>query len=162
MNSVTKICHSVKGLEPLPHSHLLCKSPACYHSTNLTHVRDRIFKLSPIHASMIIIFPEFAEFSESYAPFRKNPIKRVKSSIPYTKSVYSLGIYGEICHVSCRLTEILHPLQDTWISCAVQFEINVDSFSHRLYRYSSKWRDFHLIRWIRQNHPCMNWDPFTV
>ena len=77
-NSVTKICHSVKGLKPLPPSHLLCKRPACYHSTNTTHVRDRIFKLSPIHASVISIFPEFAEFSESYAPFSKNPIRLLR------------------------------------------------------------------------------------
>ena len=38
-------------------------------------MRDRIFKLSPIHASVIISFPEFAEFSES-SPFRKNSIDR--------------------------------------------------------------------------------------
>ena len=69
LNSVTKICHSVKGLEP---SHLLCKRPACYHNASTTHVEDRTFKLSPIHASVIISFPEFAEFSESSAPFRKN------------------------------------------------------------------------------------------
>ena len=32
-------------------------------------MRDRNFELKPIHASMIISFPEF---TESYAPFRKN------------------------------------------------------------------------------------------
>ena len=63
---------TVKGLEPLPTSHLLCQRPACYHSVRKTNVIDSIFKLNPIHASMIISFPEFAEFSESYAPFRKN------------------------------------------------------------------------------------------
>ena len=35
--------------------HLLCKSPGWYHSTSKTHLRDRIFKLNPIHAS----FSEF-------------------------------------------------------------------------------------------------------
>ena len=45
---------TVKGLEPLPISHLLCLRPACYHSTSKTHVRDRNFNLNPIHASMII------------------------------------------------------------------------------------------------------------
>ena len=39
-------------------------------------MRDRIFKLSPIHASVIFQifteFVEFTEFNESYAPFRKN------------------------------------------------------------------------------------------
>ena len=33
--------------------HLLCKRPGCYHSTTKTHVRDRIFKLFQIHASVI-------------------------------------------------------------------------------------------------------------
>ena len=42
----------------------MCKRPGCYHSTSKTHVRDRILKLSPIHASVTIRFPEFAEFSE--------------------------------------------------------------------------------------------------
>ena len=59
LNSVTKYVITVKGLEPLPTSYLLC-------------VRDRIFKLRLIHASVIIRFPKFAEFSQSYAPFRKN------------------------------------------------------------------------------------------
>ena len=52
--------------------HLLCKRPGRYHNTSKTHVRDRIFKSSPIHASMIIRFPGFAELGESSAPFRKN------------------------------------------------------------------------------------------
>ena len=73
-----KICHPVKGFEPLPPSHPLCERPACYHSASLTHVRDRNFKLSSIHAPVIISFPELAEFSESYAPFRKNSIVGAK------------------------------------------------------------------------------------
>ena len=44
----------------------------CYHSASKTHVRNRIFKLSPIHASVIFRFPEFAEFSKNSALFRKN------------------------------------------------------------------------------------------
>ena len=53
----------VKGLE---FCHLLCKRPGCYHSTNKTHVRDRIFKLSPIHASV--------QFNGSSAPLRTSSI----------------------------------------------------------------------------------------
>ena len=71
-----KFVSAVKGLN-LPLSHLLCKSPGCYHSASnsKTHVRDRIFKSSPIHhASVIVNFPEFVEFSESSAPSRKNSI----------------------------------------------------------------------------------------
>ena len=40
---------SLKGLE----SATSCvRDPGCYHSTSKTHVRDRIFKLNPIHASV--------------------------------------------------------------------------------------------------------------
>ena len=73
-NSVTKICHYSKRIRTP--SHLLCNEPTCYHSASQTHVKGKIFKLSPIHASVIISFPEFAEFSESSAPFRKNTNSR--------------------------------------------------------------------------------------
>ena len=71
MNSVTEKFVYSKRIRTC---HLLCKRPGCYHSASKTHVRDRIFKLRPIHASLIISFPEFTEFSESSAPFRKNSI----------------------------------------------------------------------------------------
>ena len=44
------ICHYSKRTQTC---HLLCKRPGCYHSASKIHVRDRIFKLSPIHASLI-------------------------------------------------------------------------------------------------------------
>ena len=65
------ICHYSKRVQTC---HLLCKRPGWYHSTSKIHVRDRIFKLSAIHASAIFRFPEFAEFSESSALFRKTPL----------------------------------------------------------------------------------------
>ena len=37
-------------------------------------MRDRIFKLSPIYASVIIRFGKFSEFNETSAPFRENSI----------------------------------------------------------------------------------------
>ena len=37
--------------------YLLCKRPGGYHSTSKTHVRNRIFKLSPIHTSVIYQIP---------------------------------------------------------------------------------------------------------
>ena len=33
--------------------HLLCERPGSYRSASKTQVRDRIFKLTPIHASVI-------------------------------------------------------------------------------------------------------------
>ena len=70
------ICHYSKRAQTC---HLLCKRPGCYHSTSKTHLKGRIFKLSPIHASVFKIrFPEFAEFTEfkeSSAQFKKNSIE---------------------------------------------------------------------------------------
>ena len=37
--------------------HLLCKRLGCYHSTSRTQVAERIFELSPIHASLIYQSP---------------------------------------------------------------------------------------------------------
>ena len=37
--------------------HLLFKRSRCFHSTSKTSVRDRIFKLSPIHALVIYYIP---------------------------------------------------------------------------------------------------------
>ena len=37
--------------------HLLCERPGCYDSASKTHVRDRISKLRPFHASVIYRIP---------------------------------------------------------------------------------------------------------
>ena len=72
LNSVTKIfVITVKELEPTTQPPLVWETrmlPQCQQDT----YRDRIFKLSQIHVSVIFKFPEFAEFSESSAIFRKN------------------------------------------------------------------------------------------
>ena len=65
--SDNSICHYSKRAWTF---HLLCKRPGCYHGK--THVGDWILKLNPNHASVIIRFPDFAEFSEISAPFGKN------------------------------------------------------------------------------------------
>ena len=49
-----KNCHYTKSAWTC---HLLCKRPGCYHSTSKTHVRDRNFKMSSIHASVIYLIP---------------------------------------------------------------------------------------------------------
>ena len=51
--------------------YFLCHEPACYNSARMIHVWDRIFKLTQFHASVIICFHEFAEFSKSYTEFGK-------------------------------------------------------------------------------------------
>ena len=67
------ICHYRKRVW----GHLLYKRPRYYHNTSKTHVRDRILKLTPIHASVIYLISESAEvigFNKSSAPFRKSSI----------------------------------------------------------------------------------------
>ena len=48
------ICHYNKRVWT---HNLLCQRQGCYHSASKTHVRDRIFKLTPIHASVIYQIP---------------------------------------------------------------------------------------------------------
>ena len=51
-----------------------CERPRCYHSSSQINVRDRIFKLTQIHASVIINLPEFAEFNEFLFHLGKTPV----------------------------------------------------------------------------------------
>ena len=70
LDSVTKIfVITVKGLKPATQPPLVCETVPQYQQDTC---RDRIFKLCPIQASVIFRFPEFPEFSESSALFRKN------------------------------------------------------------------------------------------
>ena len=70
LNSVTKKLSLLqKDSNP---SHLLCERPACYHSA--THMRDRIFKLSSIHASVIYLIPWIRWIQWKFLSFRKNSI----------------------------------------------------------------------------------------
>ena len=72
LNSVTKIfVITVKELEPATRPRLVRKTRMLPQHQQDT-CRDRIFKLSPIHGSVIFRFPEFTEFGESSALFRKN------------------------------------------------------------------------------------------
>ena len=55
LNSVTKIFDiTAKGLEPATSC---VRDPGCYHSASKTHMRDKIFKFSPIHVSVIYQIP---------------------------------------------------------------------------------------------------------
>ena len=70
LNSVTKI-FVIKRVRTC---HLLCKRRGCYHSTSKTHVRDRIFKLNLIHASVIY---QISWIQWIPVPFRENSIIQV-------------------------------------------------------------------------------------
>ena len=72
---------TVKG----PPNHLLCKRPGWYHCSSKIYVRDRVFKLSPIYASLIHQIPWFYWIP---APFRENStdILFILISCPWNKS----------------------------------------------------------------------------
>ena len=57
---------SLEGLEPAA---FLCWRPGCYHSTCETHVKDRNFKLTSTHASVIYQIRRIHWIS---VPFREN------------------------------------------------------------------------------------------
>ena len=57
--------------------YLLCKRPRCYLSTSKTQVAEIIFKLSPIHASVIYQIPWIrAEFTEFLIHYEKGQLTR--------------------------------------------------------------------------------------
>ena len=55
------ICHYSKRVRSC---HLLCQRPGCHHGASKTHVRDGIFKLIRMRASVIYQIPKFAGFIE--------------------------------------------------------------------------------------------------
>ena len=63
------ICHYSKRARTC---HLLCLRPGCYHSISKTHVRGKIFKLSPIYASVICQFHWIRWIQWIPVPFREN------------------------------------------------------------------------------------------
>ena len=69
------ICHYSKRAQTC---HLLCKRPGCYHSVSKTHVRERIFKLSPIHALVIYQIPWIRWIHQISDPFRENSIEHYR------------------------------------------------------------------------------------
>ena len=66
------ICHYSKRAQTC---HCLCKRPGCSHRTSKTHVRDRIFKLNPIQASVIYQIPWIRWIHWISDPFRENSIE---------------------------------------------------------------------------------------
>ena len=71
-------------------------------------MRDRIFKLSPIHASVIISFHEFIEFSESYAPLRKNSNKIPYPAHPRRPPELEIGLFQVFEVLQCLVKSDLN------------------------------------------------------
>ena len=69
------ICHYSKIARTC---HLLSKRSACYLSASKTHVRDRIFKLYPIHASVTYQISWICWIRWIPFPFRENSIDSIR------------------------------------------------------------------------------------
>ena len=120
----------------------MCKRPACYHSATKTHVADMIFKLSPIHASLIISFLEFAEITESSAPFRKNSNHQ---------SIWQ-NLFGKFISTVVRVSPILK----RWLFLTLHWNINT---LHSLCGYVHV-HNYRVL--IKSDIHVNNWGKFTV
>ena len=79
--------------------HLLCKSPRCYHSASKTRVAERIFKLSPIYASVIYQIPWICWISD---PFKETPLLNFNGDFDGGSDVTCKGpIYTKRQHQRC-------------------------------------------------------------
>ena len=75
--------------------HLLFKKPGCYHSISKTHIRDRIFKLNPIHVSVIYQIPWIwwiYSIQWKFSSIGKTPLFQLKDSIAWTKCFRRYGL----------------------------------------------------------------------
>ena len=88
LNSVTKnICHYSKRVRTC---HLLWLRPWCYYSSSKTHVRDRIFEFTSIHASVIYQIPWIRRIHWTSFNVEKTPVGQEASEI--WKLHYSLKL----------------------------------------------------------------------
>ena len=135
-NSETKIfVITVKGFK----SATSCvKFQGSYHSANKTHVRHRIFKFTPIHASVIAgsfrvsLFIRFPEFTEFLFHLRKTPMSSNKTNDAYPR-VYSCSLptwrwtWGCVCSGSTQRSWVpgrtatrwrrISPSGTAWYNC---------------------------------------------
>ena len=91
----------------------------CYHSTSKTQVRDSIFILSLIHASVISRFPEFTEFSEFLFHLGKTPKSFIsnckannKDLIPVCVSATNINVAHMVNKSKSSLSKAMSP---SWI-----------------------------------------------
>ena len=70
------------------YSNLSSNKPACCHSANKTHVKDGIFKLSSIHASVIYQILLIRWIQWIPVPFRKNSIRTFKQGWKYETTYF--------------------------------------------------------------------------
>ena len=122
---------TVKGIEPAT-----SKRPGCYHSASKTQVKDRIFKLTPIHASVIYQIPCIRWIHWKFCSFRKNSIEPVFVSLRYWEQ-HQIDIVSVIVrldliniqHKETALNQILRNNRTFPTEVMVSMEFTKESFS---------------------------------
>ena len=99
LNSVTKICHFSKRARTCHPATFLCERPGCHHSLCKTHVRDRIFKLNPVHASVIY---QICWIQWILVPFRENSNYTKKTSVTHFLVHFLIHFLNSCCLLIVR------------------------------------------------------------
>ena len=126
------ICHYSKRARTC---HVLCKRPTCHHSSSKTHVKDGIFKLTPIHASVIYQIPWIRWIHWKFCPFRKNSIVNQENHM--IKQNVSPKVTPLVFHVCCGT---LNSNQYKECECVMEFLLIHINFLTRISGYESGYR----------------------
>ena len=85
--------------------HLLCWNQGCYHFNSQTHVRNRIFKMTPILASLIYQIPWIRWMQWIPVPFRENSIENIHHrSLAITQTTMQPQLCRRWIEYKCRAT----------------------------------------------------------
>ena len=98
------ICHYSKRAWTY---HLLCKRLGYYRSASKTHVRDSVFKLSPIHASAICQIPWICWIQQKFCSIWENSNNNVGG------------------HCSGSVTKLIDMIKRTWSDVAIWFKMRI-------------------------------------
>ena len=80
---------------------LLCRRQECYHSSSKTHVRDRIFQLSPIDASVIYQIT-WILITRVLLHLGKTPVNSIFNSLSLRDGVFHLKDGETVQSANCR------------------------------------------------------------
>ena len=133
------ICHCNKRARTC---NLLCKRPGCYHSTSETHVRGRIFKLSPINASVIY---QFHRIQWIPVPFRENSndVCRKIMNNQHHVCIRKANCYLNVCNVHLKLA--LYILSKEILNFVIRFLWNSELFLIGLIQIDLKFDIFYIV-----------------
>ena len=110
----------------LPPSHLLCETQGCYHSSSKTHVRDRILKLIPIHASVIYQIPWIHWIQWKFCSFRK---KTLSCRWKHQRSWHVFNPRRTSHTISFKRSYPIHPMsRGSWHPILCHVDTNIQGY----------------------------------